>query len=161
MQRLSTTLLPRQLPSLEISATAHVGGYIARVINEHMLCGSCTAICSKPASNQPIFQLTHSQDRGGLLYPSNQLLFALDVLRSFADRALKDNPTLQKILSTLVEHAVPALCASNRVAHAQHRNGFGAPLKRKQTYPQYFGLILQGRVTATVPTQGFYRGYNR
>ncbi|KAH7952101.1 hypothetical protein HPB52_018393 [Rhipicephalus sanguineus] len=53
------------------------------------------------------------QDRGGLLYPSDQLLFALDVLRAFADRALKDNPTLQKPLSTLVKRAVPALCASN------------------------------------------------
>ncbi|KAL1421211.1 hypothetical protein MTO96_004222 [Rhipicephalus appendiculatus] len=54
-----------------------------------------------------------SQDRGGLLYPSEQLLFAVEVLRTFADRALKDNPTLQKPLSTLVKHAVPALCASN------------------------------------------------
>nr|XP_050032240.1 uncharacterized protein LOC126528390 [Dermacentor andersoni] len=113
LQRLNTTVLPQQLPSLEISATAYVGGYIARVINEHMRCESCSSVCTKPASNQPILQLTRSQDRGGLLYPSDQLLFAVDVLRTFADRALKDNPTLQKPLSTLVKYAVPALCASN------------------------------------------------
>nr|XP_037275622.1 zinc finger protein 501-like [Rhipicephalus microplus] len=53
------------------------------------------------------------QDRGGLLYLSDQLLFAVDVLREFANRALKDNPTLKKPLSTLVKYAVPALCASN------------------------------------------------
>ncbi|KAH8022558.1 hypothetical protein HPB51_025655 [Rhipicephalus microplus] len=35
------------------------------------------------------------------------------MLRTFADHALKDNPTLQKPLSTLVKHAVPAPCASN------------------------------------------------
>ncbi|KAH6925840.1 hypothetical protein HPB50_011088 [Hyalomma asiaticum] len=78
-----------------------------------MLCDSCTSVCTKPSSKQPILQFTRSQDRGGLLYSSDQLLFTLDVLRAFADRALKDNPTLQKPLSTLVKHAVPALCASN------------------------------------------------
>ncbi|KAH9379984.1 hypothetical protein HPB48_016865 [Haemaphysalis longicornis] len=78
-----------------------------------MRCESCTAVCTKPASNQPILQFTRSQDRGGLLYPSDQLLFAVDVLRAFADRALKDNPTLKNPLSTLVKYAVPALCASN------------------------------------------------
>ncbi|KAH6922498.1 hypothetical protein HPB50_015125 [Hyalomma asiaticum] len=97
LQRLSTTVLPQHLPTLEISTTVYVGGYVARVINEHMLCE----------------MFARNQDREGLLYPSDQLLFTLDVLRAFADRALKDNPTLQKPLSTLVKHAVPALCASN------------------------------------------------
>ncbi|KAH8035036.1 hypothetical protein HPB51_003877 [Rhipicephalus microplus] len=73
LQRINATVLPQHLPSLEISATVYVGGYIARVINEHMRCGSCTAVCTKPASNQPILQFTRSQDRGGLLYPSDQL----------------------------------------------------------------------------------------
>ncbi|KAH8027278.1 hypothetical protein HPB51_004105 [Rhipicephalus microplus] len=113
LQRLIATVLPQHLPSLEISATVYVGGYIAHVINEHMCCGSCTAVCTKPARNQPILHFTCSQDRGGLLYLSDQLLFAVDVLREFANRALKDNPTLKKPLSTLVKYAVPALCASN------------------------------------------------
>ncbi|KAH8037906.1 hypothetical protein HPB51_018394 [Rhipicephalus microplus] len=60
-----------------------------------------------------MLNFTRSQDRGGLLYPSDQWLFAVDVLRAFADRALKDNPTLKNPLSTLVKYAVPALCASN------------------------------------------------
>ncbi|KAH7958591.1 hypothetical protein HPB49_026096 [Dermacentor silvarum] len=68
-----------------------------------MRCESCTSVCTKPASNQPILQFTRGQGRGGLLYPSDQLLFAVDVLRTFADRALKDNPTLLKPLSTLVK----------------------------------------------------------
>ncbi|KAH8032740.1 hypothetical protein HPB51_001438 [Rhipicephalus microplus] len=113
LQRLNATVLPQHLPSLEISATVYVGGYIACVINEHMCSGSCTAVCTKPASNQPVLQFTRNQDRGGLFYPSDQLLFAGDVLRAFADRALKDNPTLKNSLATLVKYAVPALCASS------------------------------------------------
>ncbi|KAH8026692.1 hypothetical protein HPB51_024191 [Rhipicephalus microplus] len=62
LQRLNATVLPQHLPSLEISATVYVRGYIARVINEHMCCGSCTAVCTKPSSNQPILQFTRSQD---------------------------------------------------------------------------------------------------
>ncbi|XP_050032440.1 uncharacterized protein [Dermacentor andersoni] len=112
LQRLNTTILPQQLSSLQISATAYVGGYIARVVGEHIDCENCVTLCTKPVSNQPLFQLTRSQDRGGLLYPSDQLLFVLDCLRDFADRALQEHQTLQKPLTTLVEYAVPALCSS-------------------------------------------------
>ncbi|KAH8031884.1 hypothetical protein HPB51_021073 [Rhipicephalus microplus] len=65
LQRLNATVLPQHLPSLEISATIFVGGYIARVINEHMCCGSCTAVCTKPASNQPILQFTAARTEVG------------------------------------------------------------------------------------------------
>ncbi|KAH7973689.1 hypothetical protein HPB49_004011 [Dermacentor silvarum] len=53
------------------------------------------------------------QDRGGLLYPSYQLPFVLDTLRTFAEQALKENHALEKPLTNLVERAVPALCGSN------------------------------------------------
>ncbi|XP_049276291.1 uncharacterized protein LOC119373974 [Rhipicephalus sanguineus] len=106
------SVLPQYLPSLQISATAYVGGYIARVVSEKVNCENCVSVCSKPASNQPLLQLTRHQDRGGLLYPSDQLLFVLDTLRAFADGALKDNPTLAKPLSTLTKYTIPALCAS-------------------------------------------------
>lgn len=113
LERLNTTVLPHHLPSLEISATVYVGGYVARVISEQMKCENCVAISTKPASNQPLLQFTRCQDRGGLLFPSDQLLFALDTLRKFAECALKENPTLQKPLATLVKYTVPALCGSN------------------------------------------------
>lgn len=113
LERLNSTVLPQHLPSLQISATVYIGGYIARVISEQMKCDSCIAISTKPVTNQPLLQFTRSQDRGGLLYPSDQLLFALDTVRAFAECALKESPTLQKPLATLVQQAVPALCASN------------------------------------------------
>ncbi|KAH7958825.1 hypothetical protein HPB49_005568 [Dermacentor silvarum] len=55
---------------------------------------------------------TRCQVRGGLLYPSDQLLFALDVLRAYAERALKENQDFEKPLTSLVVHTVPAMCAS-------------------------------------------------
>ncbi|KAH8033862.1 hypothetical protein HPB51_016634 [Rhipicephalus microplus] len=88
------------------------GGYIAHVVSEKVNCENCVSVCSKPASNQPLLQLTRHQDRGGLLYPSDQLLFVLDTLRDFADCALKDNPTLAVPLSTLTKYTIPALFAS-------------------------------------------------
>ncbi|KAH6937647.1 hypothetical protein HPB50_003076 [Hyalomma asiaticum] len=112
LQRLTTSVLPQYLPSLQISATVYVGGYIARVVSEKVNCENCVSLCTKPVTNQPLLQLTRNQDRGGLLYPSDQLLFILDTLRAFADSALRDNPTLQKPLSSLTKCTVPALCAS-------------------------------------------------
>ncbi|KAH7948861.1 hypothetical protein HPB49_002823 [Dermacentor silvarum] len=79
---------------------------------EPMDCENCITLCTKPVSNQPLLQLTRSQNRGELLYPSDKLLFVLHTLRAFADRALQEDQTLQKPLSTLVEYAVPVLCAS-------------------------------------------------
>ncbi|KAH6942494.1 hypothetical protein HPB50_006636 [Hyalomma asiaticum] len=80
LQRLTTSVLPRYLPSLQISATVYVGGYIACVVGEKVNCENCVSLCMKPVTNQPLLQQTHNQGRGGLLYPSNQLLFILDTL---------------------------------------------------------------------------------
>ncbi|KAH7960380.1 hypothetical protein HPB49_019078 [Dermacentor silvarum] len=78
-----------------------------------MNCENCVALCTKPVTNQPLLTFTRSQDRGGLLYPSYQLLFVLDTLRTFAEQALKEHHALEKPLTSLVERAVPALCGSN------------------------------------------------
>lgn len=78
-----------------------------------MNCENCVAASTKPLTNRPLLRFTHSLDRGRLLYLSDQLLFVLDTLRAFADRALKDGPSMQMPLSSLVAHAVPALCHLN------------------------------------------------
>nr|XP_050042076.2 uncharacterized protein LOC126539322 [Dermacentor andersoni] len=55
LQRLNTTILPQQLSSLQISATAYVGGYIVRAVGEHIDCENCVTLCTKPVSNQLTF----------------------------------------------------------------------------------------------------------
>lgn len=104
--------VPASLPTLQLSATVYVGGYVALAIREHVTCDSCCSMTSKPLSNQPLQQLTRNQDRGGLLYPSHQLVYVLDILRLFVETALKKEPRLEKPLRTLQEAAVPAIVDS-------------------------------------------------
>ncbi|KAH9376016.1 hypothetical protein HPB48_005678 [Haemaphysalis longicornis] len=73
---------------------------------------SCDTISTKPGTNQPLFTFTRQRDPGGLLHPSEKLLFALDTLRVFAEQGVKENPTLPRPVSTLVDNAVPILCSS-------------------------------------------------
>ncbi|KAH6921110.1 hypothetical protein HPB50_027901 [Hyalomma asiaticum] len=106
LERLKIARVPASLPTLQLSATVYVGGYIARVIREHVTCDSCYSLMSKPLSYQPLQQLTRNQDRGGLLYPSDQLVYVLDILRLFVESALKKAPKLEKPLRTLQEAAI-------------------------------------------------------
>lgn len=126
LERLKIARVPASLPTLQLSATVYVGGYIARVIREHVTCDSCYSLMSKPLSYQPLQQLTRNQDRGGLLYPSDQLVYVLDILRLFVETALKKAPKLEKPLRTLQEAAVPAIvdcgllnCPQNDRLHHQ------------------------------------------
>ncbi|KAM7311190.1 hypothetical protein ISCGN_008097 [Ixodes scapularis] len=63
-------------------------------------------------SNQPMQQLTRYQDRGGLMYPSDNLMHVLDLLREFVETVLKDNPKLPKPMTTLLSYTVPAMSSS-------------------------------------------------
>ncbi|XP_070396043.1 uncharacterized protein [Dermacentor albipictus] len=98
--------------TLQVSATVYVGGYIARVVKEHIECDSCSAIVTKPLTKQPLQMFTFHQDRGGLLYPSDNLLHVLETLRIFVQTALQKCPTLHKPLQTLLDAAVPAVSKS-------------------------------------------------
>ncbi|KAH6919553.1 hypothetical protein HPB50_029469 [Hyalomma asiaticum] len=74
LERLKRTNVPTSLPTLQLSAVGYVGGYIARVVMEHMDCDDCCAVTTKALSNQPLQQFVRHQDRGGVLYPSDKLL---------------------------------------------------------------------------------------
>ncbi|KAM7309977.1 hypothetical protein ISCGN_006946 [Ixodes scapularis] len=112
------------LPSLELSATAHVGGYIARVVQEHFSCFFCIPLLTKPKTNSALQGITNHLDRGGLLYPSDELAHLLNVLRMFAADVLSYNLRNWQPLETLVKFALPAvydspllLCPTNNKAH--------------------------------------------
>ncbi|XP_064480056.1 uncharacterized protein LOC135393663 [Ornithodoros turicata] len=123
LQRLSE---PRQecLPSLQLSATTHVGGFIARVVVEKVHCENCCQLVLKAKSNQASQGLTMHQDRGGLLYPSDDLVYLLCILRQFAEAVLSSKPKPTRPLSTLLHFAVPAVsecpllkCSANTKEH--------------------------------------------
>lgn len=80
------TSQPRQhLPILQLSAKVYVGGYIAHVLGEKMECENCHSITTKHMSNQTLQQLVHYQDRGRLIYPSDELMYALNTLRELVE----------------------------------------------------------------------------
>lgn len=58
--------------SLELSATAQIGGYITRVVNEHMACLSCSFNTTKPKTNSHLQGLTKQLNRGGPMYPLDE-----------------------------------------------------------------------------------------
>lgn len=110
--RLKVFEVRQRLPTLELSATAYVDGYIVRVVSEQMRSENCCAVSTKPMCNHPLRQLTRKQDRGGLLYPSDELVHVIDALKEFVDISLREHPRLAKPLAVLLRHAVPAVASS-------------------------------------------------
>nr|XP_050022891.1 uncharacterized protein LOC126516841 [Dermacentor andersoni] len=112
LERFNVQTVPTSLPTLQVTATVYMGGYIARVVREHMECYNCGELTSKVPSSQPLQQLTKNQDRGGLLDPSDELLYVLETLRMFINSALTETPNLRRPLASLLNVAVPALIHS-------------------------------------------------
>lgn len=139
LKRLKVETVPASLPTLELSATVYVGGYIARVVMEHMECEDCQALTAKPLSNQPLQQFVRHQDRGGLLYPSEKLLYVLQILQQFVQIALEKAPRLQRPLKTLLEAAVPAVSDSGLLkcpqSNSQHHQALTELICRRFIRP--------------------------
>lgn len=110
LKRFKVKTVPAILPTLQVTATVYMGGYIARVVREHIDCDYCWQLTSKVPSSQPLQHFTRQQDRGGL--PSDELFYVLETLRMLARRALEDRPNLQRPLTSLLNVAVPALVDS-------------------------------------------------
>lgn len=103
-------LSPRpQQPGPGAASIAMVGGFIARAISEKINCDSCIALVLKPKSSAPVDGLIAYQDRGGLCYPTSELITALTALKSFVDTALQHRKNIVKPLQTSVERAVQVM----------------------------------------------------
>lgn len=86
---------------------------------EHIMCDSRCSPTSKPLSDQPLQQSTWNQDRGGLLYPSNQLVYVFNILCLLLQSPLKRESKLQKPLKTLQEAVIPAIVDSGLLSCPQ------------------------------------------
>lgn len=62
---------------------AMVGGYLARAVREKIECEECASFFTKPNASAPSDSLIKHQDRGGLVYPSAQLVAVLYALEKF------------------------------------------------------------------------------
>ncbi|KAH7953581.1 hypothetical protein HPB49_010341 [Dermacentor silvarum] len=82
-----TTLTPRITGPHEASV-AMVGGFIVRAATESIVCSNCIALLQGQKGNTPLLGLIVHQDRGGLFYPSQELVKLLIGLRKLVDSVL-------------------------------------------------------------------------
>ncbi|KAH7977478.1 hypothetical protein HPB49_001859 [Dermacentor silvarum] len=97
------------LPNPEVASIALIDGYLARVLFERLSCESCIQLVEKPKANAPVDGLIAYQDRGGLKYPTKELVSVLIGLKRFVDIMLFHRKSISKPLETSVEHAVDVL----------------------------------------------------
>lgn len=120
-QNIFTFFLPNILMRLEQChvASGAVDRVVPFVTGKTWCATSRCSPTSKPLSDQPLQQSTRNQDRGGLLYPSNQLVYVFNILCLFMQSPLKRESKLQKPLKTLQAAAVPAIVDSGLLSCPQ------------------------------------------
>lgn len=85
------------LPTVDTAALAMVGGYMARVMQEKIACGSCILVVTKPSSSAPIDSLIKHKDRSGLLYSSSELVNVSYALKKYAELILSSAEQCQDL----------------------------------------------------------------
>ncbi|KAL3234717.1 hypothetical protein MRX96_003364 [Rhipicephalus microplus] len=88
-----------------VAALAMVGGYLARAVRENIECEECFALLTKPSASTLSDSLIKHQDRGGLLYPSAQLLDVLYALQKFVEVLLATRRRMHHPLKEAVNNA--------------------------------------------------------
>uniref|UniRef100_A0A6G5AG52 Uncharacterized protein n=1 Tax=Rhipicephalus microplus TaxID=6941 RepID=A0A6G5AG52_RHIMP len=78
------------LPTPHMAAIALVAGYISRVVSEKTVCDSCISLVQNPEEDFGMDGLIAHQDRGGLFYPTQQLIRVLHALKRYVDIMLSD-----------------------------------------------------------------------
>ncbi|KAL3175753.1 hypothetical protein MRX96_000941 [Rhipicephalus microplus] len=97
------------LPTPDVAALAMVGGYIARTVHETISCDECFTLVTKPNTSAPSDALIKHQDRGGLLYPSTELVMVLNSLTNYAEVFLARARKMNQPLKAAVDNATEIL----------------------------------------------------
>ncbi|KAL1466361.1 hypothetical protein MTO96_042785 [Rhipicephalus appendiculatus] len=92
-----------------VASVAMVGGFIVRAATENIPCAECIALLQGTKANTPLLGLIAHQDRGGLMYPSQELIKLLTYLRRFVDSVLPHRKCFPKPLKMCVERTVEVL----------------------------------------------------
>lgn len=86
-----------------------VGGFIVGAASENIPCAECIALLQGAKANTPLLGLIAHQDRGGLMYPSQELVKLLTCLRKFVDSVLPHRKSISQPLKVCVERCVELL----------------------------------------------------
>ncbi|KAH7968177.1 hypothetical protein HPB52_006428 [Rhipicephalus sanguineus] len=136
------------LSSPDIASLAMIGGLIVRAVSERTACAECIAILQAPNSSAPNHGLITHQDRGGLYYPTQELVKVLVGLRRFADCVLSQRRSVKKPLEVCVQRSVQELMSlpvlSCGITDSDHRKALLELIARKLIKP-LFSNYAQGK----------------
>ncbi|KAH9372308.1 hypothetical protein HPB48_000219 [Haemaphysalis longicornis] len=111
----------------DVASLAMIGGFIVRAASEHIPCADCIALLQGARSSTPHLGLINHQDRGGLFYPTQELVKLLIGLRRFVDYVLSHRRSISKPLEVCVQRSVqvferlPVLsCGNQDPAHRRN-----------------------------------------
>ncbi|KAH7941055.1 hypothetical protein HPB49_009696 [Dermacentor silvarum] len=86
-----------------------IGGFVVRSVSERIACAECIASLQAPNSSAPNHGLITHQDRGGLYYPTQELVKVLVGLLRFVDCVLSQRRSVKKPLELCVQRLVQEL----------------------------------------------------
>lgn len=111
----------------DVASLAMMGGFIVRAASEHIPCADCIAVLQGARSSTPLLGLISHQDRGGLFYPTQELVKLLIGLRRFVDCVLSHRRSISKPLEVCVQRSVQVLeslpvlsCGNQDLAHRRN-----------------------------------------
>ncbi|KAH6926681.1 hypothetical protein HPB50_021196 [Hyalomma asiaticum] len=99
------------LPTPDMAAISIVAGYISRVVTEKIECGRCVSLVTKAKGSctGALDGLIAHQNRGGLCYPTPELVRLLHALKGFVDIMLSDRASLHKPMETCLAASVEVI----------------------------------------------------
>lgn len=100
---------PPRLSGPEVATVAMIGGFLVRAATEKWNCRSCVDLIEKPKCDAPVDALIKHQDRGGLKYPTSELVRVLLALKAFVEIVLRNRRAIAKPLTTSVQRALRVL----------------------------------------------------
>ncbi|KAH7941708.1 hypothetical protein HPB49_016371 [Dermacentor silvarum] len=92
----------------DVISVGIIGGYIVRAASEHIPCADCIVVLQRSNSGAPENGLI-AQDRGGLFYPTKELVKLLIGLRRFVGCVLPHRRSVTKPPELCVERIVREL----------------------------------------------------
>ncbi|KAH8033968.1 hypothetical protein HPB51_018437 [Rhipicephalus microplus] len=103
----------------DVASLAMIIAFIVRSASEHIACAECIAMLQVPNSSAPNLGLIKHLDRGGLYYPTQELVIILIGMLRFVDYVLSQQRSVKKPLHVCIKRLVqklvnlPVLSCSN------------------------------------------------
>ncbi|KAH8040948.1 hypothetical protein HPB51_013118 [Rhipicephalus microplus] len=93
----------------DVTSLAMIAGFIVRTASERIAGAECIAMLQAPNNSAPNHGLIKHLDRGGLYYPTQDLIKVLAGLRRFVECVLSQRSSVKKPLVVCVEESVQEL----------------------------------------------------